>query len=692
MKISRTMQFAAAWVVVIVIVAGTHGAAAEMELATAMTALSTPTMAGNAHDVEAFEFSYGHAGFTMDAEVEGVLGAEHTVGFAFKGHAAVEIRIEPGPFYQANMTTLKGEGRAKNTENGVFRTEVSSGVFFTNRVPDGLFSGEDATSTRLAATLDRSVERWGHTRYSGIDHMLAPLVLDPPDQPVVVAILWDGNDDAVFIFDPVGSRHEIYGGLRKASGVGGSYYWVDVLVDQPAGVDVTSRPEQRLVQTAIDLELVSLDNVNATEMTTTTIRAGSEPVQTFAFSLLNGRSERYRPWDDQEVAITVNRVTDDSDREVEFSHKYNELLVHLPEPLPPGGSTTLTVDAEGGLLKNFSGDSYLVLGNMAYLPQLPIYDTAATFHSVVKVAEPFIPAACGRTVRRWTEDGLNCVESMEERPVAFPFVIVGKFVVSEKSQEAYAIRIFSYATAKKRGAKNLIRNGLAILDYYSNGMEPFPYHELEVVEIPYYRHFFWQAPAGLVEITSEGLSPLSGDSSDLNTIIKRYASKGQNSRYAHEIAHQWFGNLISWGTTYDNWISESFAEYLSFMFMTEVAKDTRKAKVQFREWQTDVDECSEYASIYGASALNGDSIHSRCYTQLLYGKGPYVLHALRQDMGDANFKKMLYFLTTQAAKKPGMKVITEDIVQFASALGGTDYHSWFDRYVYGIEVPDASFE
>jgi hypothetical protein len=649
-------------------------------------------MAGNAHDVEAFEFSYGHAGFTMDAEVEGVLGAEHTVGFAFKGHAAVEIRIEPGPFYQANMTTLKGEGRAKNTENGVFRTEVSSGVFFTNRVPDGLFSGEDATSTRLAATLDRSVERWGHTRYSGIDHMLAPLVLDPPDQPVVVAILWDGNDDAVFIFDPVGSRHEIYGGLRKASGVGGSYYWVDVLVDQPAGVDVTSRPEQRLVQTAIDLELVSLDNVNATEMTTTTIRAGSEPVQTFAFSLLNGRSERYRPWDDQEVAITVNRVTDDSDREVEFSHKYNELLVHLPEPLPPGGSTTLTVDAEGGLLKNFSGDSYLVLGNMAYLPQLPIYDTAATFHSVVKVAEPFIPAACGRTVRRWTEDGLNCVESMEERPVAFPFVIVGKFVVSEKSQEAYAIRIFSYATAKKRGAKNLIRNGLAILDYYSNGMEPFPYHELEVVEIPYYRHFFWQAPAGLVEITSEGLSPLSGDSSDLNTIIKRYASKGQNSRYAHEIAHQWFGNLISWGTTYDNWISESFAEYLSFMFMTEVAKDTRKAKVQFREWQTDVDECSEYASIYGASALNGDSIHSRCYTQLLYGKGPYVLHALRQDMGDANFKKMLYFLTTQAAKKPGMKVITEDIVQFASALGGTDYHSWFDRYVYGIEVPDASFE
>ncbi len=87
------MQLAAAWFVAIVTLAGTHGAAAEKELATAMTALSTPTMAGNAHDVEAFEFSYGNAGFTMDGEVEGVLGAESPVGFALQNHTTVKIHI-----------------------------------------------------------------------------------------------------------------------------------------------------------------------------------------------------------------------------------------------------------------------------------------------------------------------------------------------------------------------------------------------------------------------------------------------------------------------------------------------------------------------------------------------------------------------------------------------------------------------
>ncbi len=660
-------------------------------LAPALASLEHPTMAGNAQKVENFEFRFGNTAFSIVGEVEGVLGAESSVGFAFKGQGKAAISIVPGPFHQANLTTIRDEVGGKSVNDGVFEREFEGGVFFTNKVPADLFQGKNVTSTRLADIVDRSVERWGRTRYTGIDHMLAPFVLDSMSQPVVVAILWNGSEDSIFIFDPVNQRQELYGELKKGSGVGGSFYYLDLIVQQPAGIDLKTRPTPRLLQTAIDLELVSLDNELADEKTITTIQAGVEPVRLVRFSLMNGRSERYRPWNDQEFPITVNRVTDGGDRVLEFSHKYDELLILLPKALPPGASVNLRVEAEGGFLKNFSGDAYLVLGNMSYLPQLEIYDTAASFHSVVKVKEPFIPMACGRTVRRWTENGMNCVESLEERPISFPFVIVGDFVMTREQSGGFDIRIYSYASAKKRGAKNLIRNGLAVLDFYSNGMERFPYGELEVIEIPYHRHFFWQAPAGLVEITSEGLSPTSSGLDDRSNIIKRYASKGQNSRYAHEIAHQWFGNLISWGTPYDNWLSESFAEYLSYLFMSEGAKDKTKAKVQLREWEIDVNECSEYASVYGASALNGDPVHTECYTQLLYGKGPYVLHALRQDMGDPIFKKMLYFMTKQAAKKPGLKVITEDVILFANALTGKDYHPWFDKYIYGTEIPPKTW-
>jgi hypothetical protein len=662
------------------------------DLDTVLTGLAAPTMAGNADTVEGFSVRWGNAVLTIDGEVEGVIAAERSVGFAFKGKAELAITIPAGPFYQANLTTIRDEVGGKNVSDGVFRRELEGGVIFTNRLPEGLFSGEDVTSSRLADIVDRSVERWGQTRYTGLDHMLASFAFDELSETVVSAIFWKGNDDAIFVSDPAEQRMELYGPLKKETGgVGGSYQYVDVVVQQPIGLDLGSRPEPRLLQTAIALEFVSPDNEQATEVTETTVRAGSQPVRLLRFSMMNGRSEEDRAWDDQQAPVTVRSVRDPGGNELEFSHKYHELLVLLPEPLAPGASTTVTVEAVGGFLKNFSGDAYLVLGNMAYLPQLSIYDTAASFHSVVKVREPYVPMACGRTVRRWTEDGMNCVESLEERPVAFPFVVVGDFVVTQEQREGFDLRVYSYANAKKRGAKKLIRNGLAILDFYSNGMEPFPYGELEVIEIPYYRHFFWQAPAGLVEITSEGLSPTSSGLDEFSNVMKRYASKGQNSRFAHEIAHQWFGNLLSWATPYDNWLSESFAEYLSYMFMVEGARDKTKAKVQIREWETDTKECSEFSSIYGAAALNGTISHQQCYTQLLYGKGPYVLHALRLDMGDENFKKMLYFLTTQAAKKQEMKVITEDVILFANHLTGKDYRPWFDRYVYGTETPPKTW-
>ncbi|HSN57341.1 MAG TPA: M1 family aminopeptidase [Candidatus Sulfomarinibacteraceae bacterium] len=667
-------------------------AAQAATLGPALEALAGPTMAGNAEEVAGAEVRFGNAVFRLDGEIEAVLAAEARVGFAFKGSGRMALSLEPGPFLQANLTTVRDDLPGSALDGTTVVREFDGGVFFTNRVPDSLFGGEDVTSTRLADVLTRSLERWAATRYTGIDHLLAPFVLDDPGAPVVVAILWNGGDDTLYIFDPVEERQELYGRLKRADGgSGGSFQYLDLSVQQPAEHDPRVRPTHRLVQTAIDLTLVSRDNENAVQTTTTTVQAGAGPVRLLAFSLMNGRSETGRAWDDHEFPITVSGVTDAAGKGLEFSHRYDQLLVLLPEPLAAGAEATITVVAEGGFLKNFSGDNYLVLGNMPYLPQLDVHATAATFHSVVKVSEPFVPLATGRTVRRWTEDGLNCVESREDRPTAFPFVIVGKFVVSDKQEAGYDVRVYSYASAKERGARNLIRNGLAILDFYSNGMEPFPYGELEVIEIPYYRHFFWQAPAGLVEITSEGLSPLSGDASDLNTIIKRYASKGQNSRYAHEIAHQWFGNLVSWGTPYDNWLSESFAEYLAYLFMSEGAKDKAKAKVQLNEWETDTKECSEFASIYGATALNGTTRHQQCYTQLLYGKGPYVLHALRQEIGDATFKKLLYFLTVQAAKKPGMKVITEDLIQFVNALTNKDYRPWFDRYVYGTEVPPKTW-
>ena len=651
-----------------------------------LAALSAPRLVGEPHAVAGLTFTSGHTTFTLDGAAQTVSAGGETVGFAFAGGGTASIALQRGPFYQANVTNLKENLGEAPTEAGTWAHEFDRALFLTNRLPTGLDTGEAAGGdelTELAEVVDAVLDRWQQTPYQGLDHVLAWQLLAEPRGESALVLLEGGGRDAFFQHDGEAGEDR-FGLWKKARGIDALY--VEGLVYQPVDFDPRLRPEPPIVQTAIDVELVSTDNEQLRERTTTTLVAGRSGLGVVALALINGRDERYRPWDERSDPFTVTSVVDGNGEALEFSHKYDELLVRMPHPLRQGEVVTLTVLAEGRLLKNYRGDSYRVLGNMAWYPQLDVTATHATFHSVVKVADPWIAIGCGRNIRRWQEEGLNCLETREERRIAFPLLVVGKFEEHAEEKAEYVLKVYSYVMSKERGAKNLMRNGLAILDFYSNGMHDYPYGELEVVEIPYFRHFFWQAPAGVVEITSEGLNP-AGGSSERDALIRRYASKGQNARYAHEIAHQWFGNLVPWGADHDNWLSESFAEYLSYMFMLDGAKDKRKAKAQFAAWEADVRECADTSSIYGATALQWGG-NGRCSTQLLYGKGPYVLHALREDMGEENFAKMLYFLTAQAAKKE-MKVITEDVILFANHLTGRDYHDWFDRYVYGTEVPEV---
>jgi len=647
-----------------------------------LAALESPVIDKEAHQLKDFSVDMGSVHFVLNGTAGRLMADTDIVGFVFSGSGSVKMTLSDGPFYQANLTNLKEEIDDKAAREEAYSDTFDKAVFLLSWNPEGLTDFPSAPAGELSDILESRLEDLRFSPYGGLDHLLAYELLNRLPGKSAFVLMEGGRRDLAYMLDEAEEKIERLGRWKRARGPK-KVFFMAPFITQGASFDPRLRPMSSLVLTSIDLEMVSQDNEMLDEVARLKVRAGKSSMTLLQFDLLNGRSERFDFWNERKDPFVVTSVSGPDGKPLQFSHKYDQLQVLLPNILAPGESLDLEVHVRGKLLKNYYGDNYTVLGNMAYFPQLPTEATSAPFHAIVKVKDPWVALACGPNLKRWKEGDLNCLESREEKPVSFPFVVVGKFQESDKEQEGYDLKVYSYAGAKKRGTKNLQRNGLAILDFYSHGMVPFPYHELEIVEIPYYRHFFWQSPAGIVEITSEGFSPVASDSSDVNSLIKRYAKKGQNARLAHEIAHQWFGNLASWATPYDNWISESFAEYLSYLFMSEGAKKSAKAKEQFHQWKIDVDECSEKSSIYGASALAGGS----CYTQLLYGKGPYVLHALRMEMGNEKFTKMLYFLT-KAAEQKKLKVSTEDLIQFASAIGGKDYRPFFDRYIYGTEVPE----
>jgi len=103
---------------------------------------------------------------------------------------------------------------------------------------------------------------------------------------------------------------------------------------------------------------------------------------------------------------------------------------------------------------------------------------------------------------------------------------------------------------------------------------------------------------------------------------------------AHELAHQWFGDLITCETPEEMWINEGWAEYLSFLFLEETYGNT-----EYMETIQDnhknmvhrvhiIDEAH-----YALSNIPQDFT----YGEHSYNKGADVLHTMRSYMGDQDF-------------------------------------------------------
>jgi len=69
---------------------------------------------------------------------------------------------------------------------------------------------------------------------------------------------------------------------------------------------------------------------------------------------------------------------------------------------------------------------------------------------------------------------------------------------------------------------------------------------------------------------------------------------------------------------------------------------------------------------------------------LLYAKGPLVLHALRRELGDEIFHRVLRSYLEEFRYQ---HIRTRDLIELTNHLTGRDYTNWFDGYVLGTDWP-----
>jgi aminopeptidase N len=152
---------------------------------------------------------------------------------------------------------------------------------------------------------------------------------------------------------------------------------------------------------------------------------------------------------------------------------------------------------------------------------------------------------------------------------------------------------------------------------------------------------------------------------------------------AHELGHQWWGDMITCGTWHDIWLNEGFATYCVALW--DENKVGGGTTAYFSRMNANRPSSpGTTGSVYVTDISNLNNIFSDTN---VYRKGAWVLHQLRHVVGDATFFQILRDYRTA---KQYDSAITDEFAAIASATYGQDLTWFFNQCVRRTGAPTFS--
>ena len=156
-----------------------------------------------------------------------------------------------------------------------------------------------------------------------------------------------------------------------------------------------------------------------------------------------------------------------------------------------------------------------------------------------------------------------------------------------------------------------------------------------------------------------------------------------DSIVAHELAHQWWGDLLTCRDWSHGWLNEGFATYFDLLFKEY---DLGVDEFRYAVYQNADSYLQEDSSRYRRPIVN-NVYHAPVdlFDRHLYEKGGCVLHMLRFILGDELFWKAMRHY---CVKNQGKNVTTEDLQRAIEEATGKNVDWFFNQWVYKGGHPD----
>jgi len=151
---------------------------------------------------------------------------------------------------------------------------------------------------------------------------------------------------------------------------------------------------------------------------------------------------------------------------------------------------------------------------------------------------------------------------------------------------------------------------------------------------------------------------------------------------AHEVAHMWWGDMVTCETWEDVWLNEGFASYAEPLWFGHTGGES-----MYRFYMQSMDPY--YNNIYGN--FPGPLFQPDDYfNNTVYDKGGWVLHMLRHVLGDETFFQVLLDYGQHPDYQYGV-ANTAQFQEVAATTSGGDLDWFFQEWVYGENRPFYEF-
>ncbi len=394
------------------------------------------------------------------------------------------------------------------------------------------------------------------------------------------------------------------------------------------------------------------------------------------------------------------------------------LYVILPEPTVKDRTYQLTFQYGGDkVIQKAGGGNFSVGARTSWYPSVNGFSDQAKYDLIYKVPRQYTLVSVGKPVKETREGNFNVTEWVSDVPLAVAGFNYGEFKKKETTIPQLSYVLEGYANSE-------LPDYLKAAESRIGNLSPSRLLDQTLVQtdaaMRIYDRFFGHPPYGRIAITQQaefnfgqswpGLVYL--PISAFLDATQRFQLLGNNNRglndfiqevTPHEVSHQWWGHMVGWASYRDQWLSEGFADFSAGLFL-QLTEQKPDKYLKYLETGRDVMLTKNQFGVSPNDAgplCMGIRLKS-AYPRLIYPKGGYILHMLRQMMwdaktGDQEFIAMMHdYVAThlyKSASTESFQAVVERHMTRSMDLADNGRMDWFfQEWVYANQIPKYGFD